>query len=59
MRHTVQHADESGQRAGNAGFMVATVISAAIMAAFFTLHGGPDLFAGKFPTFPQLGIQSP
>ena len=59
MRHSVHQAGESGQRAGNAGFMVGAVVSAAIMAALFALHGGPDLFAGKFPTLTPLGIQSP
>jgi len=59
MRQTIQQTGDSGHRAGSAGFMVATIISAAVMAAFFTLHGGPDLFAGKFPTLAPFGIQSP
>lgn len=59
MRHSIQQAGERGHRAGSASFMVATVVSAAIMAALFTLHGGPDLFAGKLPTLTPLGFQSP
>jgi hypothetical protein len=59
MRHIAQHADRNGQSTGGTGFVVGTVLCAAIMAALFTLHGAPDLLAGKLPALTQFDVQSP
>jgi len=58
MRHAIDPANRIG-RDGGTSFVFAAVLCAAVLAALFTLRGGPDLLFGKFPTLEPIGIQSP
>jgi hypothetical protein len=59
MRQTIRTATQVRQRDGNAVFALGAIVSAAIVVALFTLHGGPDLLAGKLPTFATVALDSP
>ena len=59
MRQTIEHPSEAGRRDGGTSFVVGAVLCAAVLATLFTLRGGPDLLAGKFPTLATLSVQSP
>ena len=47
------------ERDGSAPFVIGAVLCAAVVAAIFTLHGGPDLLGGKFPTVAEIGTATP
>jgi hypothetical protein len=59
MRQVTDHAPRVTQRDGNAPLVVGAVLCAAVVAAIFTLHGGPDLLGGKFPTVAEIGTSTP
>ncbi len=59
MRQSVEHEHETADRDGGSGFVIGAVLCAAVLAALFALHGGPDLLAGKLPTLAALSLPSP
>jgi hypothetical protein len=61
MRRTIEieYADEPARREGGASFVVGAVLCAAVIATLFTLHGVPDLLAGKLPTLAAMSLPSP
>ena len=58
MRHAIEPANHAG-RDGSTTFVIGAVLCAAVIATLFTLHGGPDLLAGRLPSLAPLSGQSP
>ena len=61
MRRTIEieRTGETARRDEGTSFVVGAVLCAAVVATLFTLHGGPDLLAGKFPPLAAVSVQSP